>query len=176
MFLDSNLTVLTFLSWLDLLGVVLAFWISILKIFKLLPNYWHRVTDITSLEKYWESSSGHILSFYPYLVKYRSKNMFLKESLTRWSSLQTKEGQMRSEFRLVGLEHIQTPSTSKVFMTSGYREDDMHWAWPFYSLVQILHCILADRALGTTWRDLFKPLQKRQGPDLRPLWFYSGIL
>ena len=28
-----------FLSWLDLLGVALAFWISILKIFNLLPNY-----------------------------------------------------------------------------------------------------------------------------------------
>ena len=33
-------------------------------------------------------------------------NMFRKElspSLLQWSSLQTKEGQMRSEFRLVGL-------------------------------------------------------------------------
>ena len=31
-------TVFTFRSWLDLLGVVLAFWISILKISKLLQN------------------------------------------------------------------------------------------------------------------------------------------
>ena len=31
MFLDSRRTVFTFLSWLDLLGVALAFWISILK-------------------------------------------------------------------------------------------------------------------------------------------------
>ena len=34
----------------DLLVVVLAFWISILKIFKLLHNCWHRVKDITSFE------------------------------------------------------------------------------------------------------------------------------
>ena len=32
-FQDSHRTVFTFRSWLDLLGVVLAFWISILKIF-----------------------------------------------------------------------------------------------------------------------------------------------
>ena len=35
---DSHLTVFTFRSWLDLLDVVLAFWISILKISKLLQN------------------------------------------------------------------------------------------------------------------------------------------
>ena len=34
-----RLLVFTFLSWLDLLGVALAFRISILKIFNLLPNY-----------------------------------------------------------------------------------------------------------------------------------------
>ena len=34
MFLDSHRMVFTFLSWLDLLGVALAFRISILKIFK----------------------------------------------------------------------------------------------------------------------------------------------
>ena len=50
-FQDSHRTVFTFRSWLDLLGVVLAFWISILKISKLLQNCWHRVIDITSFEK-----------------------------------------------------------------------------------------------------------------------------
>ena len=32
-----------------------------------------------------ESSSGHTLSFYPNLVKYRLRNMFLKESIIRTS-------------------------------------------------------------------------------------------
>ena len=41
------------------------------KIFKLLPNYWHRVTDITSFENHLESSWGHTLTFYLNLVKYR---------------------------------------------------------------------------------------------------------
>ena len=48
MFLESHLMVFTFLSWLDLLGVALAFRISNLKIFNLLPNYFRRITDITS--------------------------------------------------------------------------------------------------------------------------------
>ena len=56
MFLDSHRTVFTFRSWLDLLGVVLAFWISFLKIFKSLHNYLLRVTDITSFEKHFECS------------------------------------------------------------------------------------------------------------------------
>ena len=38
MFLDFNRMVFKFLSWLDLLGGALAFRISILKIFKLLPK------------------------------------------------------------------------------------------------------------------------------------------
>ena len=50
-FPDSHRTVFTFRSWLDLLGVVLAYWISILKISKLRQNYLHRVTDITYFEK-----------------------------------------------------------------------------------------------------------------------------
>ena len=36
----------------DLLGVVLSFFISILKMCKLLKNFWHRITDITSIEKH----------------------------------------------------------------------------------------------------------------------------
>ena len=39
MFLESNHMVFTILSWLDLVGVALAFRMSILKTFNLLPNY-----------------------------------------------------------------------------------------------------------------------------------------
>ena len=51
MSLDSHHTVFTYLSWLNVLGVVVAFSISILKILNSLQNYWHRITDITSFEK-----------------------------------------------------------------------------------------------------------------------------
>ena len=86
MFLDSEHMVFSFLSWLDLLGV-LAFRISILKIFKLLPNYLHRDTDITSFEKHFGSSSGHTLTFCLNFVKYRFNNMFRKKALTRSSKV-----------------------------------------------------------------------------------------
>ena len=38
-------------------------------------------------KKHLKSSSGHTRSFYPYSVKYRFNNMFLKESLTRSSTV-----------------------------------------------------------------------------------------
>ena len=72
-FPGSNRTVFTFRNWLDLLGVVLAFLISILKISKLLQNCWHRVIDITSFEKHLESSLDHTPNFSRNLVIFRSK-------------------------------------------------------------------------------------------------------
>ena len=86
-FQDSHPTVFTFRSWLDLLDVVLAFWISILKISKLLQNCLHRVIDITSFEKHLESSLDRTPNFCLNLVIFRSKNMYLKESLTRSSTV-----------------------------------------------------------------------------------------
>ena len=87
MFLDSHHTVFTFRSEFGLLDVVLAFWIFILKIFKSLQNYWHRVTDITSFGKLLESYLGHTLNFCRNLVIFRSKNICKKESLTRSSTV-----------------------------------------------------------------------------------------
>ena len=73
-FTISISTVFTFRSWLDLLGVVLAFWISIQKISKLLQNCLHRFIDITSFEKHLESSLDHTLNFCRNLVIFCSKN------------------------------------------------------------------------------------------------------
>ena len=87
MFLDSHHTVFTFRSLFDLLDVVLAFLMSILQIFKSLQNYRHSITYITSFGKHLESSLGHTLNFCPNLVQYRFNNMYLKESLTRSSTM-----------------------------------------------------------------------------------------
>ena len=80
-------TVFTFRSWLDLLDGVLAFWISILKISKLLQNCLHRVIEITSFEKHLESSLDRTPNFCLNLVIFRSKNTYLKESLTQSSTV-----------------------------------------------------------------------------------------
>ena len=36
------------------------------------------------------------------------------------------------------------------------------------------HCTLTNKAVGTIWRALSKPPQRRQGSDLRPLWLLVG--
>ena len=36
------------------------------------------------------------------------------------------------------------------------------------------HCTLTNKAVGTIWRDLSKPPQRRQGLDPRPLWLLVG--
>ena len=38
----------------------------------------------------------------------------------------------------------------------------------------LMHCTLTNKAVGTIWRALSKPPQRRQGPDLRPLWLLVG--
>ena len=82
MFLDSHRRVLTFRRWLDLLDVV-AFWIPILKLFTILQNYWHRVSDIISFEKHLESCLGDTQSICPNLVNFCFKNVFRSEGISR---------------------------------------------------------------------------------------------
>ena len=166
MYLDSNSTFLIRLDW---LGVAPAFPISILKFLKSIPNNWHRVTDMTSFERYLERCSDHTLTFYLNFVSRICSGRNLSRRRLRWSSLQTKEGQIRSKFRLVGLLNSHTPSTSRVWH-SNQPEDNRSCACPFYSLYLsfLKHCILSNKALGTLWRDLSKPPNRRQGTD--PLW------
>ena len=37
------------------------------------------------------------------------------------------------------------------------------------------HCTLTNKAVGTIWRDLSKPPQRREDPDPRPLLLLVGI-
>ena len=137
MFLDSHRTVFTFLSWLDLLGVALAFWISILKIFKLLPNYWHCATDITSFEKHLESSSGHTLSshfgeisFQEYVSEGIFHPVFYGDLVYKLRRVKCEANFVLSSSKIV--KRLQRRKYDQV-----NREDDRPCAWPFYSLVQI---------------------------------------
>ena len=172
-FPDSHRTVFTFRSWLDLLDVVLAFWISILKISKLLQKCWHRVIDITSFEKHLESSLDHTpnfcrnfcdISFQEYVSKGISHSVFygdLDYKLRRVedtpnfisSGSKIVKRHLRRQYdpliieRTIGL--VLGPSTAL------YR--------PFPK-----HCTFTNKAVGTIWRALSKPPQRRQGPELRP--------
>ena len=47
---------------------------------------------------------------------------------------------------------------------------------PFTALYRsfLKRCTLTNKAVGTIWRTLSKPPQRRQGPDPRPLWLLVG--
>ena len=145
---------------------------SILKIIKSLQNYWDRVTDITSFGNRSESSLSHTLNFCLNFVQYRFKNMYFKEHspcLLRWSCLQTKEGQKRNEFHLVGLRRRQYDPVI-IERTIGLV------LGPFTALYRsfLKRCTLTNTAVGAIWRALSKPPQRRQGPDPRPIWLLVG--
>ena len=91
--------------------------------------------------------------------------------LLRWSCLQTKEGQRRYEFHLVGLENSETPSTSSYDPVIIERTICLVLG-PFTGLYRsfLKRCTLTNKAVWTTWRALSKPPQRRQGPDPCPLW------
>ena len=174
-FPDSHRTVFTFRSWLDLLDVVPAFWISILKISKLLQNYWHRVIDITSFEKHLESSLDHTLNFCRNLVIFRSKKYVAKGI-----AHPVFYGDLVYKLRRV----IDTPnffsSGSKIVKRRQYdpliieRTICLEFGPSTALYIPFLkHCTLTNNAVGTLWRALSKPPQRRQGPYLRPTMIVS---
>ena len=176
---DSHSTVFTFRSWLDLLGVVLAFWVSILKNSKissklLTQGYrYHKLrkTFRKCFRSYSEllSKFGDI-SFQEYVSKgishpviygdlvYKLRRIkdtpnFISSGLTIVKRLRRLQYDRLIIDRTICL--VLDPSTAL------YR--------PF-----LKHCTLTNKALGTIWRAFSKPPQRRQGPDLRPLELLIG--
>ena len=178
-FQDSHRTIFIFCRWLDLLGVVLAFWISILKISKLLQNYWHRVIDITSFEKHLENSLDHTLNFCRNLMIFRSKNICQKGI-----SHPAFYGDIVYKLRRAKDTPNFISSGSKIVKRLCWRQYDPMIIERTIGLVLgpctalyrpfLKHCTLTNKAVGTIWRALSKPPQRRQGPDLRPLWLLVG--
>ena len=166
-FQDSHRTVFTFRSWLDLLDVVLAFWISILKISKLLQNCLHRVIDITSFEKHLESSLDRTPNFCQNLVIFRSKNMYLKGI-----SHPVFYGDLVYKLRRVKDTPNFISSGSKIVKRLRRRQYDPLIIETTIGLVLgpctalcrlfLKHCTLTNKAVGTIWRALSKPPQRRQ--------------
>ena len=116
--------VFTFLSLLDWLGVAPAF------PFLNSSNQFQTSDRHDKLRKIFGKLFGYFVSRICFGRK-------LSRRLLRWSSLQTKEGQIRSKFCLVGLLNSHTPSTSRVW-PSNHREDHRSCACPFYSLYRPL--------------------------------------
>ena len=140
--------------------------IFILKIFKLLQDYWHRVTDIMSLEIHFESSSGHTLIFCPNLVKYLSRICFqmdLLPRLLRWSSRQHKDCKGAVNFVSSGSKIIKRLRRRKCEPMIIERIMGLALA-PSTALYRssLGHYTLNNKVVGTIWSDASKPPKRRR--------------
>ena len=85
--------------------------ISIIKIFKYLQNFWQRVTDIKNI---WKALQVIFRAFVHIWWNIAWRICFwrnLSPGHLRWSSLQTKDGQWRSECRLVAVRFENSLTT-----------------------------------------------------------------
>ena len=174
-FPDSHRTVFTFRSWLDLLGVVLAFWISILKISKLLQNCWHRVIDITkklrkTFGKFFRSYSELLskfgdISFQEYLSKGISHPVFYGDLVYKLRRVKDTPNFISSGSKIVKRLRRRQYDPVIIERTIGIV------LRPFTALYKpfLKHCTLNYKAVGTIWRALSKPPQRRQSWSLSPL-------
>ena len=157
---------------------VLAFWISILKISKLLQNYLHRVIDITNFEKHLEvlkiipqllSKFGDI-SFQEYVTKGISHPVFYGDLVYKLRRFKDKPNFISSGSKIVKRLRRRQYDPLIIERSIGLMLGPSTALYgPF-----LKHCTLTNKAVGTIWRALSKPPQRRQGPDLRPLWLLVG--
>ena len=132
------------------------------------------VTDITSFGKHLENSLGHTLNFCLNLVQHRFKNMYLKVFY----------GDLVYKIRRVKRESNFISSASKIVKRLRRRQYDPEIIeriidlvlGPFTALYisSLKRCTLTKKAVGTIWRALSKPPQRRKGPDPRPIWLLVG--
>ena len=178
-FPDSHRTVFTFRSWLDLLGVVLAFWVSILKISKLLPKLltqgyrYHklRITFGKLLRSYSQllSKFGDI-SFQDYVSKGISDPVFYGDLVYKLRRVKDTPNFISSGSSIVKRLRRRQYDPLIIERTIGIVLGPSTTLYgPF-----LKQCTLTNKTVGTIWRALFKHPQRRQGPDLRPLWLLVG--
>ena len=168
-FPESHRTVFTFRRWLDLLDIVLAFWISILKIFKLLQNCWQRVIDITSFE----NTFGKFFRSYSELLS-KFGNILFQEYVSEGISHPAFYGDIAQKLRRVKDTPNSISSDSKIVKRLRRRMYDPSIFERTIGLVLgpstalyipfLKHCTLTNKTVGTIWWTLSKPRPRRQGP------------
>ena len=107
--------------------------------------------------------SSRIFSFFYNMMS----SMPSVEICLRWSSLQSKKDQMRSEFHVVGLKIVKRLRRRKYDPVVFERTIGLVLG-PSTALYRSLlrRCTLTNKAVGTIWRALSKPPQRTHGPDL----------
>ena len=155
-----------------------AFPIFILKFLESLQNYWHRVTDITSFGKRLVSSSGHTRNFCTNGTTCIAFQEYVSKGITH------------SVFYGIIIYKLMRFKRTANFISSGSEVVKRLWRWQYYPVIiekticlalgpsrsttlnrlQLKHCTLTNKVVGTIWRALSKPPQTRLGPDPHPLW------
>ena len=228
MFLDSHLKVFTFLSWVDLLDVALAFRISVNRGRLLLRTpgpvpfgtcICSNVETILSWTCYVYGPFEFRTSLGTSILPFNSKNLQLTfKILTQgcryhklrktfgkffrsYSDLLSKFGEILfQEYVTEGISHpvfygdlvfkLRRVRCEASFVSLGSKKrirrrkyDPLIIEWtiglvlgPSIVLYRsfLEHCTLTNKAMGTIWREVLKPSQRRQGPDPRPLWLLVG--
>ena len=184
MFLDSHHMVFTFLSWLDLLGVALAFQISILKICNLLPNYiltqgyrYHKLRK--TFGKFFRSymysdllSKFGEISFQEYVTERISHPVFYGDLIYKLRRVRCEANFVSSGYKIVKRLRRRKYDPFIIERTIGIV---LRPSTAMYRSF-LTHCTLTNKAVGTILRDLSEPPQRRQGPNPRPLWLLVGTL
>ena len=67
----------------------------------------------------------------------------------------------------------------RLYITKKLKVNMAHIFWNINDNIEILtsflkRCTLTNKAVGTIWRALSKPPQRRQGPEPRPFWLLVG--
>ena len=174
----SHRTVLTFHSWLDLLGVVLAFCISILKNLQITSK---QLAQGYRYLKLWKTFGKIFRSYFELLSKFC--DMSFQDYVSKGISHPVFYGDLVYKLRKVKDTPNFISKGSKIVKRLRRRQYDLSINERTIGLVLGLsiyyrpflkHCTLTSKAVGTAWRALSKPPQRRQGPDLRPFWLLVG--
>ena len=174
MFLDFHRMVFTFLSWLlDLIGVALAFRISILKIFNLGNLLTSKLlTQGYRYDKLRQTFGNFFMSYSDLLSKFGE--ISLQEYVTEGISQPVFYGDLVYILRRVRCEANFVSSGSKIVKRLRRRKYDPLIIERTIGLVLgpstalyrsfLKHFTLTNKAMGTIWRDLSKPPQKETRP------------
>ena len=166
----------TRLSWLDVLAVVLIFEFPFSKFSN------HSQTCDTGLqisqasENFFLNSSDHTLSFH--------SEISFKEYVSQGISHPVCYGDLVYKLKRVRCEVNVVSSGSKIVKRLRRRTYDPVITKKTIGLVLgpstslyrsfLKHCTPTKNAVGSMWRDLSKPPQRRQGPDPSSLWLLVG--
>ena len=160
-FLDSHRTVFTFRSWLDLLDVVLAFWISILKITSKLLTQGYRYHKLRkTFGKFFRSYSELLskfgdISFQEYAFKGISHPVFYGDLVYKLRRVKDTPNFISSGSKIVKRLRRRQYDPLIIETTIGLV------LGPCTALCRLFlkHCTLTNKAVGTIWRALSKPPQ-----------------